>query len=127
VVDGTGLKNTLENRLAPFIDSRIGGYVVKEKKALVTAGVDRWGMTKSFLDGGYECIFGDLMFGLGIPIPIRSESTLKTLAALLMPVVGRVPFEWIYLTGGSRKATPKTPEVHNWAAITGIATIRRHA
>jgi hypothetical protein len=117
VVDGAGLKNTLENRLAPFIESRLGSYI-KEKKVLVTAGVDRWGMTKSFLGGGYECVFGDFMFGLGLPIVLRSERALKTMAALLMPVVGRVPFEWIYPTGEKQeKRTPKWEKYYHWAAV----------
>ena len=68
IVDGAGLKNTLENQIATYIDKHIGDYVKDKKKAFVTLGADRWGMSKSFLDAGYECVFGDLMFGLGIPI-----------------------------------------------------------
>src|SRR4030066_2107232 len=34
VVDGTGLKNTLENRIAPFIKENIGDYI-QEKKVLI--------------------------------------------------------------------------------------------
>ncbi len=109
VVDGAGLKNTLENKLAPFIDAHLGDYVQAQgKKVLVTLGVDRWGMTKSFLDAGYECVFGDLMFGLGIPIAIRSERALKRMAAILMPIAGRLPFEWVYPTGEKQeKREPK--------------------
>src|SRR3990172_1241931 len=104
IVDGAGLKNTLEFKLAPFIDNHIGAYVSKlGKTALMTGGADRWGMTKSFLDAGYECVFGDLMFRLGLPIAVRSEKSLKRLAALLMPVVGRLPFEWVYPTGEKQK------------------------
>ena len=118
VVDGAGLKNTLENQIAPFIDSHIGDYVKDKKKAFVTLGADRWGMSKSFLDAGYECIFGDLMFGLGIPIAVRSESSLKRLASLLMPIAGRLPFEWIYPTGEKQeKREPKWEEYYVWATI----------
>src|SRR5512135_2186449 len=47
LVDGAGLKNTLENRLAPFIDARIGDYIrEKGRKAFITLGVDRWGMSR---------------------------------------------------------------------------------
>lgn len=117
LVDGAGLKNTLENRLAPFIDSRIGGYL-KEKKALIMVGADRWGMTKSFVDAGYECIFGDMMFGLGLPIPIRSIKGLKTLAAIMMPIVGRFPFEWLYPTGEKQEQrTPKFTRYYQWATV----------
>jgi hypothetical protein len=61
VVDGTGLKNTLEKKLAPFIDEQLGRYIA-DKKAFITTGIDRWGMTKSFLDACYDCTFGDFMF-----------------------------------------------------------------
>ncbi len=71
----------------------------------IPTGVDRWGMTRTFTEGGYECVFGDLMFGLGIGIPIRSIRALKTLAALIMPVVGRLPFKWVYPTGEKARTT----------------------
>lgn len=117
VVDGAGLKNTLENRVAAFIEARIGEYL-KEKKAFIILGADRWGMSKSFLDGGYECIFGDLMFGLSLPIPIRSESNLKRLAAVLMPIAGRLPFDWVYPTGEKQeKRVPKWEKYYHWATV----------
>ena len=118
VVDGAGLKNTLENQVAPFIDAHIGDYVKDKKKALVTLGADRWGMSKSFLDAGYECVFGDLMFGLGIPLAVRSESSLKRLAALLMPIAGRLPFEMLYPTGEKQEERePKWENYYQWATV----------
>jgi hypothetical protein len=117
LVDGAGLKNTLENRLAPFIEAKIGSYV-GEKKAFITLGVDRWGMSMSFLDTGYACTFGDLMFGLGIPIPIHSRRSLKILAALLMPIAGRLPFEWVYPTGEKQESrVPKWGKYYQWASV----------
>jgi hypothetical protein len=117
VVDGTGLKNTLENQLAEFIDDEIGDYI-KEKTAFIATGADRWGMTKSFLDCGYDCVFGDIMFGLGIPIPIRSKKSLKRLAAILLPIMGRLPFEWLYPTGEKQEQrVPKFEKYYQWATI----------
>ncbi|MCJ7659038.1 MAG: hypothetical protein MUO67_07810 [Anaerolineales bacterium] len=118
VVDGAGLKNTLENQTAPFIDAHIGDYVKDKRKAFITLGADRWGMSKSFLDAGYECVFGDLMFGLGIPIAVRSESSLKRLASIVMPIAGRLPFEWLYPTGEKQeKREPKWEEYYMGATI----------
>lgn len=119
LVDGAGLKNTLENKLAPFIDRQIGDYVNKMgRRVLMTGGADRWGMSKSFLEAGYECVFGDLMFGLGLPIPIRSEKTLKRMASLLMPVVGRLPFNWVYPTGEKQeKRIPRFESYYQWATV----------
>ena len=117
VVDGAGLKNTLEKRLAPFIQEKIGDYI-QEKKAFVTLGIDRWGMTKSFLDAGYECVFGDFMFGLGIPIAMHSEAGLKRAARLIMPIAGRLPFEWVYPTGEKQEQRiPKWEKYYQWAAV----------
>ena len=58
------------------------------------------------------------MFGLDIPIAIHKPSQLKTFAALLMPVAGRLPFEWIYPTGEKQeKRTPKWGKYYAWATV----------
>lgn len=119
LVDGGGLKNTLENRAPAFLDAKIGEYIRERgKKVLVTVGVDRWGLSKSFAEAGYETIFGDLMFGLDIPIPVHTIKQLKTVAALFMPIAGRLPFEWIYPTGEKQeKRTPKWGKYYAWATV----------
>ena len=119
LVDGGGLKNTLENKAPAFLEAKIGDYLRQHgKKVLVTVGVDRWGLSKSFVEAGYETVFGDLMFGLDIPIPIRKLSQLKTVAALLMPIAGRLPFEWIYPTGEKQeKHVPKFEKYYQWATV----------
>ncbi len=130
LVDGAGLKNTLENRLAPFIDSRIGDYInARGRKVLIALGADRWGMTTSFVDAGYECVFGDLMFALGLPFPLHSPQSVKRLAAVVMPIAGRLPFPWIYPTGEKQeKRIPKWQEHYQWATvITGDCHyVKRH-
>jgi hypothetical protein len=117
LVDGSGLRHTLEIKIAQFIEARIGESI-KEKKALVTAGVDRWDMAVSFTNAGYQCVFGDLMFALGIPIALHNLSTVKILAAIMLPVVGRLPFEWIYPTGEKQeKRLPKWEKYYQWATV----------
>lgn len=117
IVDGTGLKNTLEARALPKLEKALG-HLIKEKRAFITMGADRWGMTRSFVDAGYEIVFGDLMFGLGIPIALHTAKAVKRMAALLMPIAGRLPFEWIYPTGEKQeKRIPKFEEHYQWATI----------
>ena len=119
VVDGQGLKNTLEKRIGPFIVQRLGDYI-KERKAFIVSGADRWGFSKSMLDAGFEVVFGDIMFGLGLPIPIRGEKNVKRAAALIMPIAGRLPFEWIYPTGEKQeKRIPKYEKYYQWATLIG--------
>lgn len=119
IVDGSGLKNTLENRLGSFIDARIGAYINKlGKKAFLTGGADRWGMSMSFVKAGYEVVFGDLMFGLGIGIPIHKPANVKLLAATIMPIVGRLPFDWLYPTGEKQdKRIPKWEKYYSWGNV----------
>ncbi|MFO7623592.1 MAG: hypothetical protein R6V73_04520 [Anaerolineales bacterium] len=117
IVDGAGLKNTLEYKLAGFIDEKLGSYIT-HKRVFIALGVDRWGMSKSFLDAGYECVFGDLMFGLGIPIPVRTEKSITRVAALVMPVAGRLPFKWVYPTGKEQdRRIPKWEKYYQWATV----------
>jgi len=117
LVDGAGLKNTLEYQLASLINRKIGADI-QERKAFITLGTDRWGMTKSFLDNGYECVFGDFMFGLGIDIPVKTEANLKRLAAILLPVLGHLPFKWLYPTGEKQEQrVPKFIKYYQWASV----------
>jgi len=117
LVDGSELRKTIEIQIAPFLEANIGGYI-KEKKVLITAGVDRWDMTMSFTKAGYDCMFGDLMFALGIPIPLHSLRALKLLAAIMLPIFGRLPFSWIYPTGEKQEVrTPKFEKYYQWATV----------
>ena len=119
LVDGGGLKNTLENKAPAFLDKKIGEYInSRGRKVLVTLGVDRWGLSQAFSDAGYETIYGDLMFGLDIPMAIHKLSQLKIVAALMMPIASRLPFSWIYPTGEKQeKRTPKWGKYYAWATV----------
>ncbi len=119
VVDGTGLKNTLENRVGAFLEANLHDHLeANGRKVLVTMGIDRWGMTKTFIDHGYECVFGDFMFGLGLPFQVRSTKALKRLAAIVMPIAGRLPFKWIYPTGAKQEVRdPKWENFYEWATV----------
>lgn len=128
LVDGAGLKNTLENRAVGFLHAQAGNYI-QEKKALITSGSDRWGMTRSFLDAGYDCVFGDFMFALGIPIPLRTERSIKVLAGLVAPIAGRLPFEWLYPTGEKQEQRiPKWEKYYHWATVIAgdLHFVKRH-
>lgn len=119
LVDGGGLKNTLENKAPAFLDKKIGDYINERgRKVFITLGVDRWGLSTSFVDAGYEVVFGDLMFALGVPIAIKSIQGVRTLAKIMIPIVTRFPFEWIYPTGEKQdERIPKYEKYYDWATI----------
>lgn len=119
LVDGGGLKNTLENKAPAFLDEKLGNYINERgRKVFVTLGVDRWGLSTSFVDAGYEVVFGDLMFALGVPIAIKSLNGLRTLAKIMIPIVTRFPFEWLYPTGEKQdERVPKYEKYYEWATV----------
>jgi hypothetical protein len=128
VVDGGGLKLTLERRIAQFIEQEIGDEV-QPKRVLITAGVDRYGSAVSFDEMGYEIIFGDLGFALGIPIPIHSLRGLRFLARIIAPIAGRLPLEFLYPTGEKQEEiVPKFGNWYNWATVLSgdCLYIKRH-
>jgi hypothetical protein len=49
---------------------------------------------------------------------LGSEASLKLLAKLMMPIAGRLPFEWIYPTGDKQdERTPKCVKHYEWANV----------
>jgi hypothetical protein len=120
VVDGAGLKNTLETKAAPFVEAKLGDYIKQMggKKVFVMTGADRWGLAHGFVQLGYECTFGDFMFSLGMPIALHYEKQLKSLAGVVMPIAGRLPFNWVYPTGEKQEERkPKYPKWFHWATV----------
>lgn len=118
-VDGSGLKETLEARVMQWVEQKIGDKI-QPKTAFLVAGITRYGMTESFIKAGYQCVFGDLMFGLDIPIAIRSMSALNTTARILMPIVGRMPLSMLYPTGEKQEqVTPKYEKYYQGNTVTG--------
>lgn len=98
IVDGSGLKNTLERRVVRWLEQE-GIVPLRGRTVLLVSAVDRFGMAEALHQAGCRLVMGDMIFGLGIPYAIRSLGTLNILARLLLPVICRVPFQWIYPTG----------------------------
>ena len=117
VVDGSGLKNTLERETIRYLaNEKIIEF--KNKKALLPSAVDRFGMAEALVEAGCKTIFGDLIFALGIPIALKSLTTVRILAFLLLPIICRLPFEKLYPTGEKQeKIEPKYTKYYNWADI----------
>lgn len=117
VVDGGGVRALVERHTAQRLASLLS-TLSGPKRVLICVGVGRYALARSFLDAGYEVAFGDLAFGLGIPVFLHSLSTMHLLARFLLPVMGRVPFEWVYPTGEKQnEIVPKFEKQYQWATI----------
>ncbi|MEB2333531.1 MAG: hypothetical protein OZ914_04350 [Anaerolineaceae bacterium] len=118
-VDGNGIRETLETRVMQWVERKIGDEI-QPKTAFLVAGITRYGMTESFVNAGYQCVFGDLMFGLDIPMAIQSMRSLNAAARILMPIVGRMPLSMLYPTGEKQeKITPKYEKYYQGNTVTG--------
>ncbi len=116
VVDGGNLRRVIERSCAQHLEQMLPP--IAPKRVLIGTGVARYDLARGFIDAGYEYLFGDLGFGLGIPIPVRSLHTLHLLARVLMPVMGRLPFKWLYPTGEDQETTtPKFGSWFDWATV----------
>lgn len=117
VVDGSGVKNTLERRTIEFLNEQ-GIVEFGNAKVLVVCAVDRFGMAQTIAGLSKRVIFGDLMFNVGIPVPMRSYKTVKVLGYILLPIITRLPFQWFYPTGEKQdKSEPKYEKYYRWADV----------
>jgi len=104
IVDGTGLKNTLERRVIRQLAEE-GMFPLKGKKVLLVSAVDRFGMAETLVEVGADLIIGDLIFVLGVPVKLKSLRTLDLLARVIAPIACRLPISMLYPTGEKQETT----------------------
>lgn len=104
IVDGSGIKDTLERTVVDYL--ALNHQVsVKNRKVLLVCAVDRFGLAESLVQAGCQVTCGDLMFGLGAPIPIHSLTGLARLARLAAPIITKLPIRCFYPTGEKQNQT----------------------
>ncbi len=117
VVDGSGVKNTLERRTIEYLQTN-GLIDFTDKNVLVVCAVDRFGMAQTIASLAQSVVYGDLMFNLGIPIPMRSYATVRLAAHAFLPLIVRLPFKWLYPTGKEQETSqPKYENYFRWADV----------
>jgi hypothetical protein len=118
VVDGSGLKNTLEREAIRFIADDLGIGLAGTKVLMVSA-LDRFGMAQALVDAGADVLFGDFIFALDLDKPVRGLAEFEALAERYLPDACKLPFQFFYPTGKKqdRPPQPKYPEYYAEAAI----------
>jgi hypothetical protein len=117
VVDGSGLKHTLERETVRRLQ-REGTLDFRGRRVLMVAAVDRFGMAEALVEAGADVLFGDLIYGTGIPIPIRTLRALNLLAWVVMPIIRRLPVAWLYPTGKQQETrVVRAPRYYHWAEV----------
>jgi len=108
--DGNGVKSILARKAVEALEARLAaeGRTLRGMKALMTAAVDRYSMAEALDRAGCKMVIGDFMFALGLPIPLHTLRTLRFVAAVLLPVLSRLPFTWFYPVGEKQEKEPQT-------------------
>jgi hypothetical protein len=107
VVDGGGLKHTLEREAIRTLQSE-GIVDFKSLNTLLVSAVDRFGMAQALVEQGGKVVFGDIPFALGLPIALTTYRQVKVIGSIALPIFTRLPFKWVYPTG--EKQEQRTPK-----------------
>ena len=117
VVDGGGIKVLLE----PMLIRRLvadGSLEVSGRRVLLMSAVDRPGMAKVFPELGARVVYGDLLYALGLPLPLTSLRQVAAVGAMFLPLLCRLPMSVLYPTGKRQESTrPRHPRFFREADI----------
>jgi hypothetical protein len=118
VVDGSGLKNTLEREAVAFLEGELG-IALAGKRVLMVSALDRFGMAQALVAAGADVIFGDFIFALDLDRPVRGLDEFEEMARKYLPDACKLPFQFFYPTGKKqdRAPQPKYPEYYDDAEI----------
>jgi hypothetical protein len=107
--DGNGVKGLLAKRALSALEEHLqrDGKTLRGLPALKTNAVDRYQMAEALVNAGCDVTFGDFMFTLGLPIAVHSLSTVRLLAALILPWLTQLPYTWFYPLGMEQDKEPE--------------------
>lgn len=107
LVDGSGLKNTLE-RLAVEQLQNFAEIDLADSKVLMVCAMDRFGMAEALEEAGAKTVYGDLIFSLGLDKPILTLEELEERADKLLPDICKLPISMLYPTGKKQETIEPT-------------------
>jgi len=118
VVDGSGLKNTLERQAVDYLRDELGTEL-RGKRVLMVSALDRFGMAQALVAAGADVLFGDFIFALDLDKPVRGLREFEALAEKYLPDACKLPFQFFYPTGKKqeRPPQPKYPQYYAEADI----------
>lgn len=118
VVDGSGLKNTLEREAIRYMQQELG-VDFKGKKVLMVSALDRFGMAQALVDAGADVLFGDFIFALDLDKPVKGLHEFEEMAEKYLPDACKLPFQFFYPTGKKqdKPPEPKYPQYYHDAEI----------
>ena len=103
--DGWGLKDTLERRAILYLREI---FSLDKKRVFLVSGIDRFGMAEELEKCECKMTYGDFMFTLNLPIPLRSLRSLNLMAGIFLRFGSYFPIRTNYPIGEEQEVnTPK--------------------
>jgi hypothetical protein len=123
VGDGNGVRAILARRAVAALERRLNedGRTLRGMKALKTTAVARYPLADALSRAGCDMTYGDFMFALGLPIPLHTLGSVRTLGRILLPAVTQLPYHWLYALGDEQLAAPVEKWGDHYAASALIA------
>jgi len=107
VGDDSRVKGLLDKRAFMALEKYLNekeGKSPKEMSVLQTTVTELYGMGKVMVETRLDVTFGDFMFALGSPFPLKTLGQARLLAAVLLPAVSLMPYACLYpLSSGQDK------------------------
>ena len=124
VVDGSGLKNTLERQVVRQLAER--SLISSETRVLMVSAMDRFGMAEALVDLGCQCVFGDLIFNMGINYPLKNLAEVAEMAEKYRSRLLTVPFHLLYPTGEKQRERKPDPRFARYYEDADVVAGDRH-
>ncbi len=118
VVDGSGLKNTLERETVRYLQDN-GIVDFRGTPVLMVSALDRFGMAQALVAAGANVTFGDFIFALDVDKTVTTLDEFEREAQKYLPDACKLPFQFFYPTGKKqeRPPQPKFPRYYEAAKV----------
>lgn len=127
--DGSGMRATLERCLVKAAADQLQAQV-SGKNILLLSGLNRYGSAEVLSGYSRHLLFGDLLYGCRLGVPIRSFGALVRTAPQLARTVSHMPAQWYWPEARrSRPIMPRFTGYFRWADVIvgGISYFERYA
>ncbi len=128
LVDGGGIKDTVERDLVSFIREK-AGWPRRGQVVLIVSVLDRYALADSLEQAGCRLIIGDALFALGLPLPFYSLTAFRLAAYATLPFLRRLPVSLLYPLGEKQDhIKPRFAQYYSRAEIIAgdFHFLRRH-
>ena len=128
ISDGSGLRSTLERYLIKEAADKLRPFI-SGKKILFFSGLNRYGAAEVLSNYTHRMLFGDMLYGFRLGIPIYYFDNFITHARNLAKAMTKTPANWFWPS--TKRTKPITSRFHRYfrradVIVGGISYFKRY-